>query len=113
LQEANANGRRKLPSNEANGDGVALLRVTMELTAYWDAHMNMYQARSHSVLKILLISGGWGVRRNLNQLGMHVGDEVSIIYRAPFGGPLVVENHGSRVAIGRRLAEKIGVELIR
>ena len=77
-----------------------------------DTSMNLYQARNLSALKISLISGGWGVRRNLNQLGLHVGDEVSVVRKAPFGGPLVVENRGQRVAIGRRLAEKIGVELL-
>jgi Fe2+ transport system protein FeoA len=75
--------------------------------------MTLDQARNHSVLRIALISGGWGVRRNLNQLGIHVGDEVSVVHKAPFGGPLVVENRGQRVAIGRRLAEKIGVEILR
>ena len=75
--------------------------------------MNLYQARNFSVLSISLISGGWGVRRNLNELGLHVGDEVSVIRRAPFGGPLVIENRGHRVAIGKRLAEKIGVEVVR
>ncbi|MBI4167194.1 MAG: ferrous iron transport protein A [Acidobacteria bacterium] len=74
--------------------------------------MNLYQARSLSLLRISLISGGWGVRRNLNQLGLHVGDEISVVRKAPFGGPLVVDTRGHRVAIGRRLAEKIGVEVL-
>jgi len=75
--------------------------------------VNLYQSRNLSVLRISSISGGWGVRRNLNQLGLHVGDEVSVVHKAPFGGPLVVESRGHRVAIGRRLAEKIGVEILR
>ena len=75
--------------------------------------MNLYQARNHSILLIAVISGGWGVRRNLNELGFHVGDEISVIRKAPFGGPLVIENKGQRVAIGKRLAEKIGVEVLR
>ena len=78
-----------------------------------NAAMNLYQAEDHSVLKLVAISGGWGARRNLNQLGLHVGDEVVILRRAPLGGPLVVENRGMRVAIGRRLAEKIEVEILR
>jgi Fe2+ transport system protein FeoA len=78
-----------------------------------DAAMNLYQARNLSALRISLISGGWVVRRNLNELGLHVGDELSVVRKAPFGGPMVVENRGNRVAIGRRLAEKIGVEVLR
>ena len=75
--------------------------------------MNLYQARNYSLLLITVISGGWGVRRNLNELGLHVGDEISVIRKAPFGGPLVIENRGQQVAIGKRLAEKIGVEVLR
>lgn len=63
-------------------------------------------------MRISVISGGWGVRRNLNQLGLHVGDEVSVIHKAPFGGPLVVESRGNRVAIGKQLAQKINVEAV-
>ncbi len=85
----------------------------MLTVAELDAAVNLYEAQLHSLLRICLISGGWGARRNLNQIGLHVGDEVSVVHRAPFGGPLVVENRGNRVAIGRRLAEKIGVEVLR
>ena len=78
-----------------------------------DPAVNLYQAKPHSLLRISLISGGWGVRRNLNQMGLHVGDEVSIIHKAPFGGPLVIESRGNRVAIGQQLAQKIGVEVVK
>jgi Fe2+ transport system protein FeoA len=77
------------------------------------ARMNLYQLRPGSVTKISCISGGWGARRNLNQIGLHVGDKVSVIRKAPFGGPLVIESRGSRVAMGRRLAEKVEVEALR
>ena len=75
-----------------------------------DPAVNLYQAKPRSLLKISSISGGWGVRRNLNQMGLHVGDELSIVHRAPFGGPLVIESRGNRVAIGQQLAQKISVE---
>jgi Fe2+ transport system protein FeoA len=75
--------------------------------------VNLYQAKPHSLLRIALISGGWGVRRNLNQMGLHVGDELSIIQKAPFGGPLVIESRGNRVAIGQQLAQKISVEAVK
>jgi len=64
-------------------------------------------------LKVISISGGWGVRRNLNEVGVHVGDTIQILRRAPFGGPLVVASHGTEVAIGRQMAEKVKVEVIR
>ncbi len=94
------------------GITVALVEGVRWLSARLDTPMNLYQARNLSELRISLISGGWGVRRNLNQLGLHVGDKVSVIRKAPFGGPLVVESRGHRLAIGRRLAEKIGVDVL-
>jgi DtxR family Mn-dependent transcriptional regulator len=84
----------------------------MDEARKFDPPFTLYEADGHSALRIRLISGGWGVRRNLNQMGLHVGDVVSVVHRAPFGGPLVIENRGSRVAVGRQLAEKIQVEVI-
>ena len=75
--------------------------------------LTLDQARAHSTLKITSISGGWGVRRNLNEVGLHVGDAIRILRKAPFGGPLMVVNHGTKVAVGRQLAAKIKVEVIR
>jgi ferrous iron transport protein A len=56
------------------------------------------------------IIGGRGVRSHLNTLGIHVGDEITVVERAPFRGPVLVEIHGSRVALGRKIAGKIVVE---
>ena len=49
----------------------------------------------------------------MNEVGLHVGDSIRILRKAPFGGPLMVVNHGTKVAVGRQLAEKIKVEVIR
>jgi Fe2+ transport system protein FeoA len=77
-----------------------------------DALMNLYQARNHSPLRILLISDDWKTRRSLNQLGLFAGDHVHVLRRAPFGGPLVIENRSSRVAISKQLAERVRVEVL-
>ena len=74
--------------------------------------LSLYRAKRHVTLRVLSISGGWGVRRFLNQIGIHAGDEVRVLSRAPFGGPLVIENRGSRVAVGKQLAERLRVEVI-
>jgi Fe2+ transport system protein FeoA len=39
-----------------------------------------------------------------------VGDEVTMIEKAPFRGPVLIQIHGSRVALGRKIARKIVVE---
>jgi Fe2+ transport system protein FeoA len=45
-------------------------------------------------------------------MGIHTGDQVRVLYKAPFGGPLVIENQGTQVAIGKQLAEKVQVEVL-
>jgi Fe2+ transport system protein FeoA len=80
--------------------------------AHFDSSLNLYQAGDHSSLKVLSISGGWDIRRSFNQLGIHAGDHVQVLHRAPFGGPLVIESGCTRFAIGKQLAEKIKVEVL-
>ncbi len=48
----------------------------------------------------------------LTQLGIGVGSIVTIRRNAPFAGPILIENHGVSVAIGRGVAAKILVEEI-
>ncbi|MFC2106197.1 ferrous iron transport protein A [Candidatus Bipolaricaulota bacterium] len=56
------------------------------------------------------IEGGHGMRRNLNQLGIHVGDVLSLARRGAFRGPLLVLVHGMQVALGRGVANRVHVE---
>lgn len=72
----------------------------------------LYGAPRGSQVRVLAIRGGWGARRNLNQIGVHVGDQLQVIRKAPLGGPILVKSHGAEVAIGRRLAEKVIVERV-
>ena len=74
--------------------------------------MTLYEAGDQAELRILLITGGWEVRRSLNQMGIQPGDRVRILRRAPFGGPLMIDNQGTHVAVGKQLAEQIRVEVL-
>jgi len=85
----------------------------MSLTAKIDSRLNLYEAEDHSNLKICSILGGWGIRRSFNELGIHAGDRIRVLCRAPFGGPLVIDNRGTHVAVSKQLAEKIKVEVLR
>jgi ferrous iron transport protein A len=60
---------------------------------------------------VILIEGGHGVRSHLNTLGIHIGDWLTVVERAPFRGPVLVEVNGTRVAIGRGIASKVMVEV--
>jgi len=61
-------------------------------------------------VRVIAIDGGHGVRSQLNLLGIHIGDWLTVVERAPFRGPVLVEVNGSRVAIGRGIAAKVRVE---
>ena len=61
--------------------------------------------------RVIVIDGGLNVRAHLNTLGIHVGDWLTVVERAPFRGPVLVEVNGTRVAIGRGIASKVSVEV--
>ncbi|MEX1312002.1 MAG: FeoA family protein [Candidatus Sulfomarinibacteraceae bacterium] len=61
--------------------------------------------------RVIMIDGGQKVRSYLNTLGIHIGDWLTVVQRAPFRGPVIVEIHGTRVALGRGVASKIRVDM--
>lgn len=65
-------------------------------------------------LKIVEITGGYGVHRRLIALGLHKNDLIELDSRGFPGGPLFVRNltMDVSVALGRGVAKKIMVEVI-
>jgi ferrous iron transport protein A len=61
-------------------------------------------------VKVLEIQGGWGVRRRLGQLGIHPGDVITVVRYGAFQGPILIQVHGSQVALGRGIASRILVK---
>ena len=55
----------------------------------------------------------WGCRRRLEDLGLTPGTKVKVIKSAPFNGPIEVQVRSSRLALGRRMAESVLVEVER
>ncbi|MFQ6065173.1 MAG: ferrous iron transport protein A [Candidatus Bathyarchaeia archaeon] len=53
---------------------------------------------------------GWGFRKRLEDMGLTPGTKVTVVKSAPLNGPLEVSVRGSRLAIGRGMAERILVE---
>lgn len=72
--------------------------------------MTLYDAPERGRVRLMEIRSGWRARQNLREMGMQVGDAVTVLRRAPFGGPLAVRSRGAVIAIGRELARKIQVE---
>lgn len=59
--------------------------------------------------------GGWGwkLERRLADMGLTPGTKVTVVKSIPLHGPLEVLVRGSRLALGRGMAEKIYVEVDR
>ena len=60
--------------------------------------------------KVIDIEGGWGVKRRLNQMGIHPGDVITVLRYGALGGPIVIEVHGFQLALGRGVASQVFVE---
>ena len=58
-----------------------------------------------------LISVEARLHSKLMQYGLHIGDRMRVVRSAPLGGPLLIEVDGREIALGRRVAEKIFVEV--
>jgi Fe2+ transport system protein FeoA len=53
---------------------------------------------------------GWGFKKRLMDMGLTPGTLVTVVSSAPFHGPLEVSVRGSRLALGRGMAQRIFVE---
>jgi len=54
---------------------------------------------------------GWGFEKRLMDMGLTPGTKVTVVKSAPFHGPLEIFVRGSRLALGRGMAERIFVEI--
>lgn len=72
--------------------------------------MTLDQIIENRKAKVLDIQGGHGVRQRLSQMGIHPGDIITILRLGALRGPILVEVHGSQVALGRGIASRIIVE---
>jgi len=60
--------------------------------------------------KINSIIGGHGFQIKLQAMGIRKGQEITVISRQPFRGPLTIKVCGSHMTLGRGMANKILVE---
>ena len=66
--------------------------------------------RENQKVKVVDISGGWGIRQRLGCLGIHHGDIITVKKSAIMRGPILISIHGNQVALGRGIARKVAVE---
>lgn len=72
--------------------------------------MTLDQIFENRKAKVIDIQGGQGIRQRLSQMGIHPGDIITILRFGALRGPILVEVHGSQVALGRGIASRIIVE---
>jgi Fe2+ transport system protein FeoA len=53
----------------------------------------------------------WGFEKRLMDMGLTPGTKVTAVKSAPFHGPIEILVRGSRLALGRGVAERILVEV--
>jgi len=67
-------------------------------------------AKESQKVKVVDISGGWGIRQRLGCLGIHPGDIITVKRSAIMRGPILISVHGNQVALGRGVAGRVVVE---
>jgi len=72
--------------------------------------MTLDQVYENKKATVIDIQGGQRVRQRLGQMGIHPGDVITILRYGALRGPILIEIHGSQVALGRGIAAKVIVE---
>ena len=69
--------------------------------------MTLDSLRAGDRARILEIRGGRGLQRRLAHMGIQPGDVVTMSRSGFLRGPVLVEVHGFRVALGRGVARRV------
>ncbi|NQT24230.1 ferrous iron transport protein A [candidate division KSB1 bacterium] len=73
--------------------------------------LTLDQIKSGETVWVESIQGGWGCCQRFNQMGIHAGDPITVKRNGVLGGPILIQVHGSEVALGRGMARHITVAL--
>ncbi|RKY68809.1 MAG: ferrous iron transport protein A [Candidatus Latescibacterota bacterium] len=69
--------------------------------------VSLLHMKSGSRGQVVEITGGIGFQSHLDSLGIRRGKIVQKLAAHPLRGPIVIELDGTRIAIGRRMANRI------
>ena len=72
--------------------------------------ISLDQIHENKRAKVVDIQGGAGIRQRLSNMGIHPGDTITLLRFGALQGPILIEVHGSQVALGRGIASRIIVE---
>ena len=75
-------------------------------------NISLLQLPTNKKARITSIIGGHGFQRKLQVLGIRKGQEITIVSKQPFTGPLTISVGRCKMTIGRGMAQKIMVEIL-
>ena len=73
-------------------------------------HMPLAMVAPGEVVTVVGVRAGWGLQRRLADMGLTPGVLVRVI-NSQRPGPMLIDLRGSRVALGRGVAQKILVKV--
>jgi len=65
-----------------------------------------------TTVSIQQINGGYGLIQKLQVMGIRKGQQVKMVSKQPFRGPITIKVQGREITLGRGMAKKILVEVI-
>jgi Fe2+ transport system protein FeoA len=63
---------------------------------------------TNGTVKVLRVEGGFGMMERLKPMGVLPGEDIEVV-RNDSSGPLIISVKGSRLILGRGMAQKIDV----
>jgi ferrous iron transport protein A len=75
-------------------------------------HMHLTELESGNCARFVSVEGGKRLTGTLRQYGFYPGEQIRVIRIAPFGGPVLIEINQREIALGRKVAGKVRVELL-
>ena len=70
--------------------------------------MPLAMARPGEMVTVIGVRAGWGLQRRLADMGLTPGVQIRVI-NSQMPGPVLIDLRGSRVALGRGVAQKVMV----
>ena len=71
--------------------------------------MHLAMVSPGETVRLVSVEGGLGIRKRLADLGLNIGESLSVI-QSDSQGPMILAVKESRLALGRGVAHKILVE---
>ena len=74
-----------------------------------DQGMPLAMARPGELVTVIGVRAGWGLQRRLADMGLTPGVPIRVV-NSQMPGPVLIDLRGSRVGLGRGVAQKIMVK---